>query len=264
MLSRRPRTRCAFTLIELLVVIAIIAILIGLLVPAVQKVREAAARTQTINNLRQVGIASHGYHDTYKKFPPYAGTVGTRMGSIHYFILPYIEGGNLYNLATDSLTTTTTPSLYGSVFQPYLSPMDASQNNGMVNATAAATNFIANVQAFPVSGARMPGSFPAGTSNTVLYATAAAVCANSAGNAWAERANASYMPVLNDFTAVPQDNPVPGTAIHGQSQGLSTGGAQVCMGDVSTRTVTTSVSLTTWQTVCNPRATVPPGQDWNN
>src|SRR5689334_17038829 len=88
--------RRAFTLIELLVVIAIIAILIALLVPAVQKVREAAARTQCINQMKQMGLALHSFHDANKKLP---GAYSNFTGYYHTwaaFILPYIEQAPLY------------------------------------------------------------------------------------------------------------------------------------------------------------------------
>ncbi len=94
--------RRAFTLIELLVVIAIIAILIALLVPAVQKVRDAAARSTCLNRIKQLGLACHTYHDAYKLWPR-AGTL-TAKGQLswHVLILPYIEQDALYQQANFS------------------------------------------------------------------------------------------------------------------------------------------------------------------
>ena len=117
-----------FTLIELLVVIAIIAILVALLLPAVQQAREAARRTQCKNNLKQLAIAVHNYHDTHRvypfgKGPSYAGAPVYARWSQHAMLLPYIEQDNLYK-SIDFNFPPETPGMGGVInFMPaFVSP----------------------------------------------------------------------------------------------------------------------------------------------
>jgi prepilin-type N-terminal cleavage/methylation domain-containing protein/prepilin-type processing-associated H-X9-DG protein len=165
-----PRRRAAFTLIELLVVIAIIAVLIGLLLPAVQKVREAAARAKCENNLKQLGLAMHNYHNANNYFPPAfskAPAGGSNWGW-SVWVLPYVEQDNLFNQLNPSTNNLAVEALTTQPLSVYVCPSDPAPLLHVYYSGYARSDYVVSEQVSDGGSMISILSVTDGTSNTLM------------------------------------------------------------------------------------------------
>jgi prepilin-type N-terminal cleavage/methylation domain-containing protein len=293
--------RKGFTLIELLVVIAIIATLIGLLLPAAQKVRAAALRVKCSNNLHQLGLSVWSYSGNYGVVPPaegapkgWANPYGTYIapnglhGTALFYLLPFLEQDNLHEQARTNGRGLGSMGLGGSEVKLFECPADPSGTGGLNSGGFGVTNYAANVLVFRADRPRpVDEAMPDGTSNTVVFAERYRFCQSAllpaAGEpAWAwdgvlTPGSPQYSPTFASSTAayvagrmggpyasinVIQTSPSVRQCDPTSCQGGHTQCMLAGMGDGSVHTVGAGVSQNAWLLACVPNDGAVMPNDW--
>jgi prepilin-type N-terminal cleavage/methylation domain-containing protein len=281
MIKQRRR---ALTLMEVLVVIAILGVLLALLLPAVQRVREASYRATCANNLKQLGLGTHDYHDAYSRLPPGVYWLGPNTeGSWGYCILPFIDQQNLYDSWLEG------KPIYTYKIKLLCCPSDPSYGDGTVldekgtawGAASYAINAWLALQCDakgnilgPDGGTRLT-DITDGASNTMLHCEKYANCTNSAnpngGSAWLYCRTDAAAPALwsavgpiSDNQSMFQVQPTPfnGNCDPGNASTPHSSGMTIGLCDGSVRRLSATVDPATWWYLNTPRGGEAISGDW--
>jgi type II secretory pathway pseudopilin PulG len=258
--------RSGFTLMQLLVVLAVLIFLAGMLLPGVAQMRQMAMRTQALNNLKQLGLAIHNCNSTYGRLPPTVGKFPNDKseGTLFFYLLPFVEQDEIYRNAQGNVWHGGTAA---KVVKVFLNPADASGPPDHVYRGALATSsFAANWMAFGTKGARIPATFPDGTSNTIAFGERYQMC-NGQPNAWGYHGLYYWTPTFMryseaHFQVAPDANTKECDVRLAQSpfrDGMCAG-----IADGSARLLGRNLSDLTYYLACNPADGQPLGTDWND
>jgi prepilin-type N-terminal cleavage/methylation domain-containing protein len=287
MQARRTTSRAAFTLIELLVVIAIMATLLGLLIPAVLKVRDAALRLQSMNNLKQIILATHNFSTTNRDYLPtvdgFNWSTRTSQGSLFVSLMPYLEEQSIYRSFVSQFGANAIGSAF--VIKLYISPADPS-----IRSQQGISSYAPNALVFPSSGLRATG-IADGASNTIAFAEHYSICGGTEFS-WAEHLSfgvdggpidtfrrASFADkLMGDIYPVTKGIPPssqaskPGFSFQVRptaaecdprvAQGPHDTGMLAALCDGSVRILPAGMSATTYWAAVTPAAGDPLGNDW--
>jgi len=242
---RRP----GVSALALVLVIGLLLLGLALLAPAVSRVRSAAGRTQSMNNLKQLALACHNFHDVYKGMPPIAGKFGQMEGSLHYFLLPFIEQDVLFRNSNNAVWNNDT---WAKNIPTFIDQRDPSAESDFVyQGWLATTSYPGNWMVFK-EGKTSLAQIPDGTSNTLMYAQRYRMC-NGDPTAWGYPGLYKYAPMFgfystNKFQAAPSQDACT-TAL---PQAITPDGILVGMCDGSVRHVSPQVRDETWYYLTDP------------
>jgi type II secretory pathway pseudopilin PulG len=287
-MNQRAR-RTGFSLVELVLVLAMGVIMLGLILPKLYSAQEVRVNRQTINNLKQIGLACHSINDVYKKLPPAFDTFSNSKVpmSVHVYLLPYIEQDQLYRKIINDEKVSDAKVI------AFIAPDDPSSDKKEL---AGVQNLAANLRVFADRGfqtkydadmpalekteagtASIPRSFLDGTSNTIAFTTKYGFCGEDGGSRYGSAPNTKTAAFFGQNHAQVKAHPSDKTATFQlrpegkdcctsplMAQSFTKAGIPLGLFDGSVRTVSSALTPETWNAAVQPNDGVQLGADWNN